>query len=77
MIATIDMHIRDERVLFWIIKQGDQVRIKQEDVAAQFGCCRNTAAAILHRLCLGGHLERHGVGKRSGYEYKVIPHEAS
>jgi DNA-binding Lrp family transcriptional regulator len=73
-IIHIDMHIRDERVLAYLqqIYQGKETAIPQEKIAAQFGCHRHTAAAILRRLAGAGHIRIIPRPKRLGYAYEVI-----
>lgn len=77
-IREIDMHLRDERVLNWIMDRATvdgtmrPVQIRSDDIAAEFSCHVNTARAILKRL-IGAQLisiERNC--KTSGYVYRVI-----
>lgn len=73
MICTIDMHIRDERVLTWLKSQAvsGEVQVSGDKIAVAFKCHPHTGRAILRRLVRTGHL---GVCVRKyqgGFIYKV------
>lgn len=72
-IVGIDMHIRDERVLTHLKEksQAGRAQIPAKEIAREFGCCINTAQAILRRLANAGHIEVDRSQFRGGYFYQV------
>ena len=72
-ISLIDMHIRDERVLGWLKARAGthQLQISHERIAAEFGCHRNTAAAIIKRLEAANMITVLRDSKRGGLVYRV------
>jgi len=75
-IIQIDMHIRDERVLAFIVERAKQsggwARLSHNAIADEFKCHRLTARAIVARLASARLIEIERAGKRGGYFYKVI-----
>jgi DNA-binding MarR family transcriptional regulator len=72
MIAVVDMHLRDQKVLDYIAAQGNEARVLQREVAAHFHCTEKTAAAMIRRLCGAGLLIRHNRPRKRGYTYEVV-----
>ena len=71
-IIEIDMHIRDERVLEYMRQRGSRVEVKQEEIAAQFKCHRETVSRIMRRLQGAGHIRIISRPKKLGYAYEVL-----
>jgi DNA-binding IscR family transcriptional regulator len=73
-IVTIDMHIRDERVLAYIKEKAgaDEIPLPADEIANRFKCHLNTAQAILKRLRCAKHIEIVRAQKRGGFIYRVI-----
>lgn len=70
MIVRIDMHLRDERLLEWLLEH-DNERIPAHKIAKQFKCHQQTAIAMVRRLELAGHIEITR-SRRGGHIYRVI-----
>lgn len=72
-IVEIEMHIRDQMVLAHLIDQcrNQAQQISHDAIADWLGCHRHTAAAIVHRLELAGHVKIDRTGKRGGYVYSI------
>jgi len=72
-IIIIDMHIRDERVLNYLVQEckAGAKQLSHEEIAAHFSCHRHTAAAIVWRLELAGHINIEKTAKRGGYIYRI------
>lgn len=73
-IVIDDMHIRDERVLEWLKRRlSDQRRrVTCAEISDKFGCHRNTALKIMHRLEGAGHIKADRRAKRGGYRYELV-----
>lgn len=76
-IIEIDMHIRDERVLNYIllrVRSGDH-QLSHDEIAEVFKCHRHTVAAIVRRLESAGHIAVDKESKRGGYCYAEVTHD--
>lgn len=72
-IMETDMHLRDQRVLDWIQKQGhDEMQIKASTIADVFKCHENTARAILKRLKSAKKITVVARTYRGGFIYRVM-----
>ncbi len=72
-ILAIDMHIRDERVLAWILEQRkSEMQIKASTIAKVFKCHENTAIRILNRLEGAEKISVVAKTYRGGFVYKVL-----
>ena len=73
MIVSIDMHIRDERVLSHLKAQAKcgRIRTNADAIAETFACHPNTARAILRRLIRAGHITIDERIYRGGFIYKI------
>ena len=71
-IIQIDMHIRDERVFAYLVERIGhcEAQLSHDEIAERFGCHRNTARAIVHRLELAGLIQIDKEAKRGGYIYR-------
>jgi DNA-binding MarR family transcriptional regulator len=70
MIVRIDMHLRDERLLEWLLEHDNQ-RIPAHKIAVVFKCHQQTAMAMVRRLELAGYIEVKR-SRRGGHRYRVI-----
>lgn len=70
MIATIDMHLRDFRLLEWLAKHDNQ-RIPSSKISQAMHCHRNTVYAMVKRLESAGYIQIERSQRRGGNVYKV------
>lgn len=75
-VIVIDMHIRDERALEFLMKNSINglVLVKTQDIADAVKCTKKTAIQIVKRLAGAGKIERKLGGKGRGdvNTYRII-----
>ncbi len=69
MIETIDMHLRDFRLLDWLTKHNNE-RIPAHVIAKEMCCHENTVLAMVKRLESAGYIDVKR-STRGGHLYRV------